>query len=190
MDEGAIGEVFHIELSIGSFGKFEHGWYSQKKLSGGAFYFWGPHAVDWALDLVGEPIAGVNGYFHKLLWPEVDMADQVRAIIRFEGGAVADVCHSHIAAHSKPLWRILGTRGAIVDTGPDAHPRGRERAEPHNRGSAIPRLRLVQLLAGYGRPPAAGGADSGVGRVRAAGHRRFRGRGTLFSQRPDRDRAL
>jgi predicted dehydrogenase len=117
VDEGAIGEVFHIELSAGGFGKFDHGWYSQRDLSGGAFYFWGPHAVDWALDLVGRPIVGVNGYFHKLLWPEVDMADQVRAIIRFEGGAVADVCHSHIAAHSKTLWRILGTKGAIVDTG-------------------------------------------------------------------------
>jgi len=120
VDEGAIGEVFHIELSIGSFGRFDHGWYSEKAKSGGSFYFWGPHAVDWILDLVGEPIAGVNGYFHKLLWPDVDMADQVRAIIRFEGGAVADVCHSRIAAHSKTLWRILGTRGAISDTGQGA----------------------------------------------------------------------
>lgn len=120
VDQGAIGQVFHIELSAGGFGKFAHGWYSERAKSGGTFYFWGPHAVDWVLHLVGERIAGVNGYFHKLLWPEVDLHDQVRAILRFEGGAVADVCYSHIAAHSKPLWRILGTKGAIVDTGRNA----------------------------------------------------------------------
>ncbi|HOM82354.1 MAG TPA: Gfo/Idh/MocA family oxidoreductase [Armatimonadota bacterium] len=117
VSSGAIGEVFHIELTAGSYSEFRHGWYSEKEKSGGAFYFWGPHAVDWVLDLVPQRITGVNGFFHKLVWHNISNEDQVRAIIRFEGGAVADVTWSHIAAIGKPLWRILGTKGAILDTG-------------------------------------------------------------------------
>ena len=114
---GAIGEVFHIELTAGGYGRPRDWWYSVKALGGGAFYYWGPHAVDWVLDLVRDRVAGVTGFYHKRVWDGVDIEDQVRAVMRFENGTVADVTFSHIAAAGKPLWRILGTRGAIVDTG-------------------------------------------------------------------------
>ena len=116
-ESGAIGEVFEIELYAGGYGPFRHGWYSEKAKSGGAFYFWGPHAVDWVLTLMPERIAGVNGYFHNLVWHEITNEDQVRATIRFANGCVADVTWSHIAAIGKPLWRIQGTKGGILDTG-------------------------------------------------------------------------
>lgn len=119
---GAIGEVFHIELTAGGYGPFDHGWYSEKEKSGGGFFYWGPHAVDWVLKLVAERIAGVNGFFHKLVWNDMTNEDQVRAVIRFENNCVADVQWSHIAAVGKPLWRILGTKGAILDTGVGANP--------------------------------------------------------------------
>jgi predicted dehydrogenase len=114
---GRIGDVFHIELAVGGFGRPRDWWYSKKALGGGAFYYWGPHAIDWVLDLVRQRIRGVTGFYHKLVWHDVDQEDQVRALILFENGCVADVSHSHIAAVGKPLWRILGTKGAILDTG-------------------------------------------------------------------------
>ena len=114
---GLIGDVFHIELSAGGYGHPRAWWYSDKALSGGAFYYWGPHAIDWVLTLIPERIRGVTGFYHKLLWHDVNIEDQTRAIILFENDAVADVIWSHIASASKPLWRILGTKGAIVDTG-------------------------------------------------------------------------
>lgn len=114
---GAIGEVFQVELTAGGYGYPPHGWYTEKAKSGGAFYFWGPHAIDWVLDLVPSHVVGVTGFFHKLVWHHTDNEDHVRAIIRFENGVSADVTHSHISCHQKPLWRILGTEGAIVDTG-------------------------------------------------------------------------
>jgi len=114
---GRIGHVFHIELTAGGFGRPKDWWYSRKALGGGAFYYWGPHAVDWVLDLVRDRIRGVRGFHHKLVWHDVDQADQVRAIMEFENGCVADVTFSHIAAVGKPLWRILGTAGGILDTG-------------------------------------------------------------------------
>jgi len=116
VDDGAIGEVFQIDLTAGGYRDPEHGWYTDKSKSGGAFYFWGPHAVDWVLDLVPSRIAGVTGFFHKLVWDHVSIEDQTRALIRFENGVVADVTWSHIAAAGRPTWRILGTKGAIVDT--------------------------------------------------------------------------
>jgi scyllo-inositol 2-dehydrogenase (NADP+) len=117
VESGAIGEVFDIDLYAGGYGPFRLGWYSEKAKSGGGFFYWGPHAVDWVLDLVPRRIVGVNGYFHKRVWHDITNEDQVRATIRFEGGITADVTWSHIAAVGKPLWRILGTRGGILDTG-------------------------------------------------------------------------
>ena len=117
VNNGLIGDVFHIELSAEGYGRPQEWWYSKKKLGGGAFYYWGPHAIDWVLDLVKNKVSGVTGFYHKLVWKDFDIEDQTRAIMLFENGTVADVTFSHIAAVGKPLWRILGTKGAIVDTG-------------------------------------------------------------------------
>jgi predicted dehydrogenase len=76
--------------------------------------------VDWVLTLIPERIRHVTGYFHKLVWHEVSVEDQARVLILFENGAVADIQWSNIAAISKPLWRILGTAGAIEDSGQGA----------------------------------------------------------------------
>jgi predicted dehydrogenase len=119
---GAIGDVFHIELSAGGYYEPQNGWYREKATSGGGFYYWGPHAVDWVLDLVPSPIIGVNGYYHKLVWHDMSNEDQTRALIRFANGCVADVTWSTIAAVGKPLWRILGTKGAILDHGINGNP--------------------------------------------------------------------
>ena len=120
VSEGAIGDVFQIDLTAGGYRDPKHGWYTDKEKSGGGFYFWGPHAIDWALDLVPERVLGVTGFFHKLVWDNVSIEDQTRALLRFENGCVADVTWSHIMAAGRPLWRILGTKGAIVDTGAGA----------------------------------------------------------------------
>ncbi|NPV45682.1 MAG: Gfo/Idh/MocA family oxidoreductase [Armatimonadetes bacterium] len=122
VEGGAIGEVFHIELAAGGYYEPQNGWYREKSKSGGGFYFWGPHAVDWVLHLVPSAIVGVNGYFHKLVWHEMTNEDQTRALIRFANGCVADVTWSTVAAVGKPLWRILGTRGGILDYGVNANP--------------------------------------------------------------------
>ncbi|MBM4047908.1 MAG: Gfo/Idh/MocA family oxidoreductase [Planctomycetes bacterium] len=114
---GRIGDVFHVELTAGGYGHPRPWWYSDKKLSGGAFYYWGPHAIDWVLDLVRQRVRGVTGFYHKLVWKDVNIEDQTRAVMLFENGCVADVTFSHISSVPKPLWRILGTKGGILDTG-------------------------------------------------------------------------
>jgi predicted dehydrogenase len=120
VDGGTIGDVFRIELWAGGYGAPGSGWRARTAVTGGALYDWGAHAVDWVLSMVPSRMVSVTGFAQKLLWKDCDIEDEARAVIRFENGAVADVGSSYIAAAGKPLWYVLGTRGAIVDTGADS----------------------------------------------------------------------
>lgn len=119
---GVLGEVFDIELYAGGYWEPQNGWYRMKATSGGGFYYWGPHAVDWVLSLVPSRVVSVDGYFHKRVWHAMTNEDQVSAKLRFENGVTAEITWSTIAAAGKPLWRILGTKGALVDSGHNATP--------------------------------------------------------------------
>lgn len=117
IDRGIIGEVFHVEASGGGWGHPGHWWRSDKKISGGAFYDWGAHFVDWVLGIVPGPMKNVTGFFHKRVWDDITNEDHTQATIRFASGAYADVQISTIARAPKPRWRILGTKGGILDEG-------------------------------------------------------------------------
>lgn len=114
-----IGEVFHIEACMGGYHPPHDWWRAHKEVSGGAMYDWGAHVIDWILNLVPQKIRGVDGWYHKRVWHEMTNEDHVELTIRFENGANANVEMSSIAAHTKPRWRILGTKGAIVMSGWD-----------------------------------------------------------------------
>jgi predicted dehydrogenase len=118
---GLIGDVFHVEAYMGSYGHPGTWWRSNKRISGGAMYDWGAHYLDWLLNLVPAQMESVTGYIHKLVWRDVTNEDQVRAIIRFRNGAVAELQISHIAAVGKDRWRILGTKGGIRDGRREKH---------------------------------------------------------------------
>ena len=117
--KGVIGDVFHVEMYMGGYGPPPKVWRSDKAISGGAFYDWGAHIVDWALGFVPRKIESVTGFFHKLRWHEATNEDQVQALVRFAGGAVADIQISSLARAPRPRWRILGTLGAILHEGGD-----------------------------------------------------------------------
>jgi len=136
IDQGLIGEVFHIEVTtMGYGGQFNYGrpgdpWRASKAISGGGLYDWGAHAVDWVLSMVPSRMAQVTGFFRKLAGGAEALRapgqgssneEHTRAIIRFENGCVAEVIQSRIAFLGRPyLWYILGDKGAIMDTGRDA----------------------------------------------------------------------
>ena len=117
VDRGLIGEVFHVEQCFGGYGHPGTWWRANKVISGGAFYDWGAHFLDWLLNIVPGPMVSVSGYFHKRVWHDATNEDQVEAMVRFKSGCVANVQASHISMAPKPKWRLLGTKGAIVDQG-------------------------------------------------------------------------
>jgi len=120
IEQGLIGDVFHIELSACGRGRPGDTWRSQKEVSGGLLYDWGSHAVDWVLHMVPSRMKQITGFFHKRLWQDVSNEEETQAIILFDNGCVADIQQSSLAYIGKPLWRILGTKGGIIDSGAGA----------------------------------------------------------------------
>jgi len=116
---GLLGDIFHIECFTGNYNRPGFWWRSDKTISGGALYDWGAHFTDWILRLVNKKVTQVTGFFHKRLWNHVTNEDATQAIMRFEGGEMADLQQSCLAAVSKPKWRILGTYGGLTATGTD-----------------------------------------------------------------------
>ncbi len=113
INDGLIGEIFHIEAYAGGYAHPQYWWRSEKSISGGIIYDMGAHFVDWILNLMPGKMETVYGIFHKRLWYDVTNEDQGEAIIRFEGDRYAEFQTSVIAAIGKPKWRILGTKGAL-----------------------------------------------------------------------------
>ncbi len=158
IESGAIGEVFHLETFIGSFSHPCDYWHSQEAISGGVFYDWGSHYLDWILGLIPGHVQSVSGFAHKRVWHDVTNEDQARVLLRFEGGQEAEFMHSDIAAALKPKWYILGTKGAIVGHWREETIKSRrwsgdlieERLAP---SEALPVLQLYQ------RAPGAGGGQ-------------------------------
>ena len=114
LQEKLIGDVFHIETFIGGFSHPCDYWHSHEPISGGVFYDWGSHYLDWILQLIPDRVISVRGVEHKRVWHDVTNADHSAVYLRFAGGQEAEFTHSDIAAAPKPKWYILGTRGAIV----------------------------------------------------------------------------
>ncbi len=109
-----IGDVFHVETFVGGYAHPCDYWHSHEPISGGVFYDWGSHYLDWILNLIPDPVVSVRGVEHKRVWHDVTNADQASVYLRFAGGQEAEFMHSDIAAAMKPKWYILGERGAIV----------------------------------------------------------------------------
>src|SRR6266576_1888309 len=114
LKRGTIGDIFHIETFIGGYAHPCDYWHSHEPISGGVFYDWGSHYLDWILQLIPDPVVSVRGIEHKRVWHDVTNADQSSVYLRFAGGQEAEFMHSDIAAATKPKWYILGERGAIV----------------------------------------------------------------------------
>ncbi len=118
VEKKRIGDLFSIQAGFAGYGHPGHWWRSEKAVSGGAFYDWGAHFLDWILNLMpGRKVVSVTGYFHKRLWHDVTNEDHVQAILRFDDGAHADLSFSQISSVPIPRWRIQGTQGGILDDG-------------------------------------------------------------------------
>lgn len=116
VEKKLLGDVFKIEMFMGGFSSQNPQWWrSSKEVSGGYFYDWGAHFLDWMLGLLpGQKIESVTGYFQKRVWHEVTNEDHVEANILFDSGCAANIQMSSIAYAAKPQWWVLGTEGAVV----------------------------------------------------------------------------
>lgn len=114
---GLIGDIFRVECFFGGYHRPGTWWRADKEISGGAMYDWGAHFMDWILGIVPGKIKQVTGFIHNRVWNECSNEDEIESILLFESGAVARLTMSSIARIGAPKWRVLGTRGAILDVG-------------------------------------------------------------------------
>jgi scyllo-inositol 2-dehydrogenase (NADP+) len=114
LKDETIGAIFHMETFIGGYAHPCDYWHSHEPISGGVFYDWGSHYLDWILNLIPDQVVSVRGLEQKRVWHDVTNADHSSVFLRFAGGQEALFLHSDIAAALKPKWYILGERGAIV----------------------------------------------------------------------------
>lgn len=110
-----LGDIFKIETGMSRFASPGSWWRSSKAISGGLHFDWGAHLIFWALTLMNSAVESVTAAAHKRLWHHVSNEDHVEACIRFKNGGTIDFEISTIACAPRPRWRILGTRGAILD---------------------------------------------------------------------------
>ena len=111
-----IGRPFRWESFTGGYAKPRPWWRSDKKISGGIIYDWGAHFVEWMFQVMDYEMVEISGYGLNEVWSETTNEDEVEAVVRFRGDAVASHTESSVAAADKPMIRICGTRGAIVAT--------------------------------------------------------------------------
>jgi scyllo-inositol 2-dehydrogenase (NADP+) len=119
VQSGIIGQVFSVDMWGGGYGRPNPDWWrSVKAVSGGAFYDWGAHYIDWLLNVIEEKMVNVTGFYHpNLVWKDITNEDHVQAIIRFANGTVANVQMSNIAKIGGQRWKLLGSHGAITSNG-------------------------------------------------------------------------
>jgi len=113
--DGAIGDVFSARCQMTQFGMNTKWWRARKAITGGAMYDWGSHLTDWILGLIPSGIDSVTGVSHKRVWMDADIEDEVQALIRFKGGAVAEILLSYIRdMRSRVKFEVMGTKGNII----------------------------------------------------------------------------
>lgn len=87
-------------------------WQTLREFGGGQLLNWGPHLIDWALQLIGSPLAEVWSDCRRIA-AAGDAEDHVKLLIRAENGCVADVEISGATAIPEPQFSVAGSRGAM-----------------------------------------------------------------------------
>lgn len=111
--QGVLGDIFSVEMKFAQRGHPGNTWRSSKELSGGVFYDWGAHYMDWMLGIVSGRIKSIRGYAQKRLWHDITNEDQLDCLIAFESGAIVFSQTSQIAGGTGSAVRIAGTKGVI-----------------------------------------------------------------------------
>ncbi len=122
---GNLGKIIRIDLRMGNYGKPRDWWRSRKSISGGIFYDWGVHLLEYALQVLQhqeDDLVEVTGYASQGYWsshghpyPKDANEDEAHANVRFHSGAHLHLVISSIDSNMKPgLMEITGEKGSYV----------------------------------------------------------------------------
>lgn len=111
VDDGAVGNVFHIRRRHASFGTRDD-WQTQHRYGGGYVLNWGPHLVDPPVLMGGAPAHSAFAVLRKVNNPG-DAEDNFLAIVTLDNCVTVQSEHT-VSTQELPGWIIQGDRGTIV----------------------------------------------------------------------------
>jgi predicted dehydrogenase len=119
--KGIIGEIVRIEAYMGAWAPPINTWRSSRSISGGIFYDWGIHVLEYGLQLINSDIVEVSGFTKKGFWSSQSVwkndtnEDEGFVVVRFKNSAWLTLCVSSIDSNPKPnLLQITGTKGTYL----------------------------------------------------------------------------
>jgi predicted dehydrogenase len=114
---GVIGPVFHIRNYISTFAR-RNDWQTLAKNGGGVLNNTCVHFLDQILQLLPGKVTGVMGDLQQIA-SAGDVEDHVKAFIRTDAGATADleISSAQNIAVMLPKWVICGTTGTLTGDG-------------------------------------------------------------------------
>jgi predicted dehydrogenase len=109
---GKLGKLFAVQLRQGNYQR-RADWQTLKKFGGGQLLNWGPHLVDWAMQLIGGKAQDVWAEL-KRITSAGDAEDYVKMMIRGPSGILADIEICGATSIAQPTWILMGTQGTLV----------------------------------------------------------------------------
>lgn len=111
-DEGALGDVFHLETRVQGSRGIPGDWRHQKEFGGGMMLDWGVHLIDRLLVMIKEKITSLHCNMSYVLGNDVD--DGFRLTLNFESGKAAIVEVGTCNFITLPKWYMCGTTGTAI----------------------------------------------------------------------------
>lgn len=114
---GVIGRVFHVRHNTASFVR-RNDWQTLARYGGGLLNNTGAHFVDFTVQLLPGSVNEVMGDLRQIA-SAGDVEDHVKALMRTDAGATADVeiTMAENVATPLPKWVVCGVYGTVTSDG-------------------------------------------------------------------------
>lgn len=127
VQSGTIGNVFLVRRCVSSFAT-RNDWQTERQCGGGYLLNWGPHIVDQALMLLGNPVETIYGQLRQVINPG-DVEDIFFAVMTLRNGVIVQAEYT-VSLEEHPTWIIQGDRGTITARGRDITVQSKQPTRP------------------------------------------------------------
>ncbi len=117
IESGLLGDVFAIRRAVCQY-DLRADWQPISQYGGGQLLNWGPHLVDQAIQFCGGDYTAMQSVTRKTV-AAGDAEDYIHAIFKGINGRSVEIEISGGSALAMPAHAVFGTRGALIDNGPN-----------------------------------------------------------------------
>lgn len=115
INSGRLGRLVLVRICLHSFGR-RWDWQTLSKFGGGELRNTGAHAIDQALQIIGDSEPKVSCDLQRTLTLG-DAEDHVKIILNAPRSPVVDIEITHACAFPQDYWLVMGTAGGLTGGG-------------------------------------------------------------------------